>query len=195
MTDSIEADTRMRRHDAGFGQPCGAWRSRADLALVGEVPEEGAPGDPGPFGDLRHGGCVVSLLGEQIHSRDDESLARARFSIERFRRPQRSRNIVGPNYPNPFKPRQPLGVSTLSTGPYSLANLSAFPVDRSLVAAPPNAARRGRRGPACRRVPDSLDVDERYIYISSHARNEMEDRRVTLRTGLVGCPTRAVDQP
>ena len=49
------------------------------LALVGEVPEEGALGDAGALGDLRDGRGVVPLLGEQVDGGDDEPLARARF--------------------------------------------------------------------------------------------------------------------
>ena len=35
------------------------------LALVGEVPEEGALGQPGALGDLRGGGLVEAAFGEQ----------------------------------------------------------------------------------------------------------------------------------
>jgi hypothetical protein len=37
------------------------------FALVAEVPEEGALGQAGAFGDLRDRGLVVAALDEQVH--------------------------------------------------------------------------------------------------------------------------------
>jgi len=39
-----------------------------EFALVGEVPEEGALGNPGALSDLRDRRGVVALLGEQVRS-------------------------------------------------------------------------------------------------------------------------------
>src|SRR5664280_9391 len=45
------------------------------LALVREVPEEGALGDPSAFGDLRNRRGVVPLLGEQVDGSENNPLA------------------------------------------------------------------------------------------------------------------------
>ncbi|MEY9931977.1 hypothetical protein ABH926_006626 [Catenulispora sp. GP43] len=51
-----------------------------DFALVGEVAEEGGLGQAaGPVGDLRDGGGLVSLLGEQVHGGSDQAFACVRF--------------------------------------------------------------------------------------------------------------------
>src|SRR5664280_1505033 len=46
-----------------------------ELALVREVPEEGALGDPSAFGDLRNRRGVVPLLGEQVDGSQNNPLA------------------------------------------------------------------------------------------------------------------------
>src|ERR1019366_77788 len=70
------AGARRRLGDPVGEQPAqGLLAGDQELALVGEVPEEGALGDPGALGDLRHRGGVVPLLGEQVDGRDDESLS------------------------------------------------------------------------------------------------------------------------
>ena len=79
--DRLErAGARGRLGDALGQQP--AQRLLAgdqQLALVGEVPEEGALGDPGALGDLRDRRGVVPLLGEQVDGRQDEAFARSWF--------------------------------------------------------------------------------------------------------------------
>ena len=52
-----------------------------DLALVGEVTEEGALGEPGAFGDLGRRGLVVAPLGEELERRLFESSRARRVSI------------------------------------------------------------------------------------------------------------------
>jgi hypothetical protein len=66
-----------RLGDAVGEQPAERLLARdQQLALVGEVPEEGALGDARALGDLRHRGGVVPLLGEQVDGRDHEPLGR-----------------------------------------------------------------------------------------------------------------------
>ena len=89
--------SRSRRARDRQRPPRAGWRSQAlrrspgkqpaqrllsghqDLALVREVPEEGAFRDPGALGDLGHRRGVVPLLGEQVDGSHDESFARPWF--------------------------------------------------------------------------------------------------------------------
>jgi len=68
--DRLERAGGLRRLGDPLGQqPAQHFLPRhEEFALVGEVPEEGALGDPGALSDLRDRRGVVALLGEQVCS-------------------------------------------------------------------------------------------------------------------------------